>query len=203
MIKQTLVSELFQYIPENSHPYISQLVKNDNLLIEIKNERKTRHGDYKELAAKKYQITVNNNLNRYRFLITLVHEIAHFETYQNFNRFIKPHGKEWKRTFQRLMLPLLNPEVFPIDVLPLLANHFKNPKASSDTDVQLSQALRRYDVDNNKTYVHEVKIGSRFKIYNGREFKRGNKRTKRYECIEINSGKLYLFNANAEVEIVD
>lgn len=203
MTNQNIVSELYQYIPENSHAYISQLIKNDNLVITVKNERKTRHGDYKELPSKEHQITVNNNLNQYRFLITLVHEIAHFETYQRYNRFIKPHGKEWKHTFQRLMLPLLNPEVFPIDVLPLLAKHFRNPKASSDTDVQLSQALRRYDVEYDKTYIHEVKVGMRFKIYNGREFKRGSKRTKRYECVEISSGKLYLFNANAEVEIID
>lgn len=203
MVKQNLDAELYQYIPAKSHDYISQLIENDNLIIEVKNERKTRHGDYKELPSKKHKITVNNNLNQFRFLITLVHEIAHFETYQHYNRRIKPHGKEWKHTFQRLMLPLIHPEVFPMDVLPLLARHFRNPKASSDTDVQLSQVLRRYDVENNKTYIHDVKVGMHFKIYNGREFKRGTKRTKRYECLEISSGKLYLFNANAEVEIID
>lgn len=203
MIHEEFTAELFQYIPENSHAYIAQLIKNDHLVINIKNERKTRHGDYKQLSTNQYQITINNNLNQYRFLITLVHEIAHFEAYQKYKRFIKPHGNEWKHTFQRLMLPLINPDVFPSDVLPLLANHFRNPKASSDTDVQLSQALRRYDLVNNKTYIHELQLGTRFKIHNGRAFKRGQKRTKRYECLEISSGKLYLFNANAEVDIID
>jgi hypothetical protein len=27
-------------------------------------------------------------------------------------------------------------------------------------------------------------------------------RVKRYECIEINSGRIYLFNPNAEVELL-
>lgn len=203
MTNKQLKAELFQYIPEHSHDYIQQLIQHDQLIIAIKNERKTRHGDYKQLPSNKHQITVNNNLNPYRFLITLVHEIAHFETYQKFSRFIKPHGIEWKLTFQRLMLPLINPTIFPTDLVPLIANHFRNPKASSDTDVQLSQALRRYDLINEKTYIHEIKLGTQFKIYNGRTFKRGKKRTKRYECLEISSGKLYLFNANAEVEIVE
>ena len=56
---------------------------------------------------------------------------------------------------------------------------------------------------NNKTYVFELPFGSVFKLYNGRVFKKGNKRVKRIECIEINSGKLYLFNPNAEVELIE
>nr|WP_313791522.1 SprT-like domain-containing protein [Lacinutrix neustonica] len=54
-------------------------------------------------------MTINENLNHYKFLITLIHEIAHFEAYKAFGRYIKPHGLEWKRTFQKLMLPFINP----------------------------------------------------------------------------------------------
>lgn len=194
---------LNEYIPELAHPYIAQLLQNDHLVVKVKSERKTRHGDYKELSNGWHQITVNNNLNQYRFLITLIHEIAHFEAFKTYGRFIKPHGVEWKYSFQKLMLPVINPEIFPMELLPYIARHFRNPKASSDTDVFLSRALRLYDAVNDKTYIHEVKIGMCFKIYNGRMFKRGKKRIKRYECVEINSGKLYLFNANAEVEIID
>ena len=105
---------LNQYIPQPAIAYVLELLKHDNLVVKIKNERKTRHGDYRKLPNGKHQITVNANLNQYRFLITLIHEIAHFEAYKNYNRFIKPHGKEWKQTFQHLMLPVLNPEVFPL-----------------------------------------------------------------------------------------
>ena len=118
-------------------------------------------------------------------------------------RRIKPHGKEWKQTFQHLMLPFLCPEIFPSELLPLLANHFKNPKASSDTDTQLTLALKQFNEDNDKTYVFELLLNQTFKLYNGKVFKRGNKRRKRYECVEVKSGKLYLFNPNAEVEVLD
>ncbi|WP_179376779.1 SprT-like domain-containing protein [Winogradskyella wichelsiae] len=196
-------TSLLNYIPEEAQTLIAELLAIDNLIVKVKKERKTRHGDYRELPNGKHQITINSNLNRYRFLITLIHEIAHFEAYNNYGRFIKPHGKEWKHTFQHLMLPFLRPEIFPLELLPLLANHFKNPKASSDTDTKLALALKQFNEDNDKTYVFDVPLNSRFKLYNGRVFKKGNKRRKRYECVEINTGKLYLFNPNAEVEVLD
>ena len=197
-----MTSILQEYIPHQAIPYVLELLKHDHLTVKIKNERKTRHGDYRKLPNNKHQITVNSNLNTYRFLITLIHEIAHFEAYQKFGRFIKPHGKESKQTFQHLMLPVLNPSVFPEDLLPLLAKHFKNPKASSDTDVKLALALKQYDETNDKTYIFEVPLGCHFKLYNGRVFKKGVKRRTRYEGVEVASGKLYLFNPNAEVNLI-
>jgi len=194
---------LIDFIPTDSQQMVTDLLAIDNLTVKIKNERKTRHGDYRQLPNGKHQITVNSNLNPYRFLITLLHEIAHFEAYKNHGRFIKPHGQEWKRTFQHLMLPFLRPEIFPVDLLPLLAKHFKNPKASSDTDTQLALALKQFNEPNDKIYVFELPLGKAFKLYNGKVFKRGEKRRKRFECVEVKTGKLYLFNPNAEVEQLD
>lgn len=194
---------LKNYIPQEAISRTLELLAHDNLIVKVKNERKTRHGDYKRLPNGKHQITVNSNLNEYRFLITLIHEIAHFEAYQEYGRFIKPHGVEWKYSFQRLMLPFLNPDVFPTELLPLLAKHFKNPKASSDTDSSLALALRQFDEANDKTYVFEIPLGKTFKLYNGRVFVKGDKRRKRFECVEVKSGKLYLFNPNAEVELLN
>ena len=196
---QTTIS---RYIPEASFTKVLQLLEQDHLSVLVKKERKTRHGDYRALPNGKHQITVNGSLNKYRFLITLIHEIAHLEAYQKYGRFIKPHGIEWKRTFQHLMLPFINPEVFPVELLPLLAKHFKNPKASSDTDVQLALALRQFDAPNNKTFIFEVPLGETFQFRNKKIFKKGKKRTKRYECIEVATGKVYLFNANAEVALI-
>lgn len=193
---------LENHIPNTAVKQVLALLNHDNLTVKVKNERKTRHGDYKRLPNGKHQITINSNLNSYRFLITLIHEIAHFEAYKTYGKNIKPHGKEWKNTFQHLILPFLNPEIFPMQLLPLLANHFKNPKASSDTDSNLALALKQFDEPNNKSFIFEIPMGATFKMYNGRQFKKIGKRTKRFECIEIPSGKLYLFNPNAEVELL-
>ena len=195
-------NELQEYVPIQALPQILTLLEHDNLVVKIKNERKTRHGDYRSLPNGQHQITINSNLNTYRFLITLIHEIAHFEAYKTYGRYIKPHGLEWKRTFQHLMLPFINPEIFPNSILPLLAKHFKNPKASSDTDTALALALKQFDEPNNKTFIFEVPLGSTFQLYNGKVFKMGAKRVKRFECVEVKTGKLYLFNPNAEVELL-
>jgi SprT protein len=191
------------YIPEASVSRVLQLLEHDHLVVMVKKERKTRHGDYRRLPNGKHQITVNGSLNKYRFLITLIHEIAHLEAFSKFGRHIKPHGAEWKRTFQHLMLPFINPQVFPESILPVVAKHFINPKASSDTDVQLALALKLLDAPNNKSFIFEVPLHQTFKIHNGRVFKKGAKRRTRHECVEIKTGKTYLFNANAEVEILN
>ncbi|WP_040251821.1 SprT-like domain-containing protein [Psychroserpens mesophilus] len=194
---------LKEYIPEKAIPKVLELLQHDGLVVKVKQERKTRHGDYRRLPNGKHQITVNSNLNCYRFLITLLHEIAHFEAFKNYGKAIKPHGIEWKRTFQHLMLPFLNPEIFPVEILPLMAKHFKNPKASSDTDIQLAYALKQFDAPNDKTFIFELPLHSTFKLYNGRIFKKGLQRRTRFECVEIKTGRLYLFNPNAEVEILN
>lgn len=195
---------LQKYLPERAVAPCLALIKQNNVHLKIVNERVTRHGDYRRMPSGSHQITVNTNLNKYRFLITLVHEIAHLVAFEKFGRRIKPHGREWKQTFQYMMLPFIRPEIFPQRLLPLLANHFRNPKASSSTDAKLSIALKAFDhEENDNTYIFEVPTGSVFRIYNGKIFKKGNRRVKRYECVEVATGRVYLFQPNAEVELIN
>lgn len=200
-----MINKLSPYLPPASVEAIFELIKHYQVHLKIVNERVTRHGDYTRTVDRKHIITVNANLNPYRFLMTLVHEIAHLVAYQKYGGTIKPHGIEWKKTFQLLMLPFLNPSVYPNELLPLLANHFKNPSASSDTDERLSIAMKRYDQqqkDQAICYVYEIPLGSHFETQNGRIFKRGPIRIKRFECLEVRTGKLYTFKANAEVRML-
>jgi hypothetical protein len=198
-----LSETLLKYLPEHAVNLCFELIKANSVHLKIVNERQTRHGDYRKGLTGKHEITVNANLNKYRFLITLVHEISHLVAFEKFGRNIKPHGNEWKITFQQLMVPFIRPEIFPHSVLPLVANHFRNPTASSDTDARLAFALKQFDERKQDVhYIHEVPSGSLFRIKNGRIFKKNGLRTKRYECVEVNTGRLFLFNANAEVEII-
>ena len=194
---------LQKYLPEHAvHPCF-ELIKANHVHLKIVNERVTRHGDYRKAENGYHQITVNANLNKYRFIITLIHEIAHLVAFEKYGRDIKPHGEEWKFTFRQLMLPYIRPEIFPHQLLPLLARHFKNPKASSDTDATLSLALKQYDEkESDKNYIFEIPYGSHFRIHNGRVFKKIALRVKRYECIELQTGRMFLFQPNAEVEVI-
>lgn len=190
------------YLPEHAVDVVFELIRLYGVHLKIVNERVTRHGDYRRSPDGFHQITVNSNLNKYRFLITLVHEIAHLAAFEKFGRNIKPHGDEWKLTFQKIMVPFIRPEIFPNQLLPLLARHFRNPKASSDTDATLSLALKQFDSRTDKNYIFEIPYGSNFRIHNGKIFKKGAQRVKRFECLELSTGRVYLFNPNAEVELL-
>ena len=193
---------LSKYIPEHAVKPVFELIVSNQVHLKIVNERVTRHGDYRKGLSGKHEITVNASLNKYRFLITLIHEISHLVAFEKFGRNIKPHGNEWKYSFQIMMIPFIRPEIFPSNLLPLLARHFKNPTASSDTDATLALALKQYDAQNDKSYIFEIPYGCVFRIPNGKIFKKIALRVKRYECIEVNSGRIYLFNPNAEVEVL-
>ncbi|WP_298952879.1 SprT-like domain-containing protein [uncultured Nonlabens sp.] len=196
------MSVLEKYLPKLATAPLTALLQQNQVHLKIVNERKTRHGDYRKNPDGSHAITINSNLNKYRFLITLVHEIAHLVAFQKYGRQIKPHGVEWKHTFQKLMLPFLRPDIFPKDLLPVLARHFKNPKASSDTDAMMSVALKSYDPESDKSYIFEIQEGTTFLGPSGRKFQKGSKLRKRYRCVEISTGKVYLFQPNAQVEVL-
>ncbi|OSY87966.1 metallopeptidase [Tenacibaculum holothuriorum] len=195
-MKETLI----KYIPEKAIPLVEYLINKHKVHLKIVNQRQTKHGDFRRLPNGQMQITVNNNLNPYQFLLTLIHEIAHHVTYTKFGK-VQPHGKEWKTVFQHLMLPFLQPEIYPKTILPFLANYLKNPKASTDADAKLSLALREGKAESGKSFIFEIPNGSTFQFKNTL-YKRGNKRRTRYECLNLSNKQVYLFNQNAEVILV-
>lgn len=193
------LSNIENFIPTASIPLLSKYLVHWEVNLVVTRKRLTKHGDFRALPKGGHQITVNEMPNPYRFLITTVHEIAHLITYKDFGVGIKPHGKEWKHTYRKIMLPFLISEIFPQELLKILQLHFRNPKASSDTDTKLTLELNKFDPENKKNYIFELEDGSVFEIHNGRRFIRGKKRTKRYECREVNGKRLYLFSPHAQV----
>ena len=194
--------KLNSYLPKNSVQIIQKLISEDDLSIIIKRERKSRHGDYRKLKNGKHLITINENLNQYRFLITLVHEIAHYYAFKLFGGLIKPHGNEWKNTYRKLLIPLLKPDVFPKSIISPLAKFIKKPKASTDSSFELSLALKTFDLPNNKTYIFDLDEGTIFKISDGRQFRKGKKIRTRFECKSLECGRLYSFSSSAQVDLV-
>ena len=192
---------LQKHIALNAIPLVEYLINEHKINLKIVGQRQTKHGDFRTFANGRTQITVNNNLNEHQFLLTLVHEIAHHVTHKKFGR-VQPHGKEWKMVFQHLMLPFLRPDIYPKNMLPYLANYFKNPKASTDSDVNLSLALKNGIAETGKNFIFEISYGENF-IFKKILYKRGIKRRTRYECLNLSNKKTYLFNQNAEVLRID
>ena len=123
-------------LPGKAIPFVEFSNQQHNFTLKIVNQRQTKHGDFRQLPSGKFQITVNNNLNKLSVFTDLVHEIAHHVTHQKFGR-VQATWKGMENDFQHLMLPFIQPEIYPKEILPHLANYLKNAKASTDSRCKL------------------------------------------------------------------
>ena len=194
-----MIKELETYIPSNLVLYVRSLVENEAIDFKVVNQRSTKHGDFR-YNNDRYTITINKTSNKYRFLLTLIHELAHFFVFKN-NRLARPHGLLWKQKFQSLLNPILNKEYFPINLLSELIDHMKNPKSSFCYDINLSKKLDLYDNTNDIVYLDQLNDGEIFNYRNLGKFKKINKRRKRYLCLRIDNDKKYLFLGSAKVKL--
>lgn len=194
-----IIQDIQHYIPSASVPLCQEIINQHRVSIKIVKARRTRHGDYRKKKNGEHLITINSTQNPYRFLITLIHELAHLKVYTTVKKRVTPHGQEWKDIFKTMMLPFLQPSVFPDKILATMALHIKNPKASTDSDFQLVMALKEYDPPTNKNLIFELDEGTEFRSTNGKIFRKGKLRKKRFLCVEKNTGKQYLFSPHAEV----
>ena len=191
------MSIFYSFVPEKSNKLLQCWVDELKVTVKILTPRKTKLGDFK-VRGNQMSITVNNNLNKYSFLITLTHELAHAFVFKKYQNRLKPHAKSWQLTFKSLMLNFLTPDFFPEDILKVLSRHMISPKASTFADLELVRVLKKYDQFPSVT-ISDLAVGDSFKIANGKIFVKGEKIRKRYKCIEYKTNKTYLFHPFAEV----
>ena len=191
---------LESYLPPNSFSLVEKWISQLSILVKIKKSRNSKLGDFRVNKKGEYLISINDDLNKFAFLITLTHEIAHAFVWEKYKRKVSPHGKQWKATFKELMLNFLNSDIFPDDILRVLSKHLKKPKASTVNDYNLSKVLRTYD-NNKQLILSEIPDGSIFSTLNGRQFVKLNKLQKRYKCKAVDSEKIYLFNPLAVIDL--
>ncbi len=201
--KEAPILQLQDYLPEGSFEGVLHYLLKHKVHLTITRQRQTVLGDYRHAhGSHTHRISVNGNLNKYAFLITLLHELAHLFTYENFGARIQPHGQEWKNEFSKILAQFLLKKVFPPDIENALLRTLQNPAASSCGDEKLLRVLHIYDPKKEGVHlVEQLPEGSLFKISGGRIFKKGEKVRKRYKCMEVKTGKLYLFSAVYEVEL--
>jgi SprT protein len=193
--------QLKQYLPEGSFDEVSHYLQHYKVQLTITRERKTVLGDYRNsFADKNHRISVNGNLNPYAFLITLLHELAHLFTYERFGHRVLAHGMEWKNEYSKVLAQFLLKKIFPPDIHKALLKTLQNPAASSCADTSLLRVLHLYDEKKEGiSLVEALPAGALFKIKGGREFRKGERMRKRFKCVEIATGKMYLFSPVYEV----
>jgi len=195
------MKDILSLVPKEVHDYVLHLIQNQDLIIKLVPKRKTKHGDFKRIHNKNI-ITINKINNKYRFLLILIHELAHLNVVKR-NIKTTPHGKIWKNEFKRLLKPVMDRMIFPEKLQTLIELHMKNPKSSFSYDSKLEKEIDKYDSDfGSYTYIDDIDDGLFFRYKNGKSYKKIRKRRKRYLCIESVSGREYLFLPHAKVDLI-
>lgn len=195
---------LEHYLPPAAAAPALALLQRYKVHLTITKERKTVLGDYRHAHNNEaHRISVNGNLNQYAFLITLIHELAHLVTFLNHSNRVQAHGREWKQVYKTLLLQFLDMHIFPADIVASLQRSLHNLPASSCADEGLMRVLRQYDKkEQDMLLVEELPDGALFALEDGKVFKKGLRLRKRFQCVEIKTGKLYLFSPVYEVKKV-
>ena len=202
--KEVPLDHLENYLPEATSEPVMEYLQQFRVHLTITRERKSILGDYRHRTHHvNHRISVNGNLNKFAFLITLLHELAHLLTFEQYGNRVMAHGAEWKLLYGRLLKQFLDHKVFPTDIEKELIQSLKNPAASSCAEDGLLRVLRRYDaVQIHHRLVEEIPADGCFRTKDGRIFQRGIKLRKRFKCRELKTGREFLFSPVYEVEIV-
>ena len=192
---------LSQYMPAEAVPKVLDYLKQFKVHLTITRDRKSVLGDYRHATSvHNHRISVNGTLNKYSFLITLIHELAHLVTFEQYGHRVQPHGKEWKNLYAILLRDFLLMSFFPEDIKQALTNSLHDLPASSCSDENLMRILKKYDArQNGMKLVEELAEGDFFVIKGAKLFKKGHKLRKRFLCTEVHTRKKYLFSPIFEV----
>jgi hypothetical protein len=200
------LKELARFLPEGSFDQVVSILHLYKVHLTIARERKSVLGDYRHAhRGSNHRISVNGNLNPYEFLITLLHELAHLLTFEQYGNRVESHGKEWKFLYGKLLASFIELGVFPPDVEQALQKTLHAPAATANGETALLTVLRKYNQNNREGYhlLSALPEGALFMTENGKIFRKGVLRRKRYACVELRSGLHYTVSAITEVRLVE
>lgn len=196
---------LAAFLPDGSFEKVVEYIHHYKVHLTISKQRKSVLGDYRHSGwGGNHRISVNGNLNKFEFLITLLHELAHLLTYEQYKSRVEPHGKEWKNHYSTLLIDFVNHKIFPVDIEKALQRSIINPSATANGETELLLVLRKYEAVKKEGVLHIIDVpeGAIFQAENGKLFRKGAKRRKRFECVEIKTGLHYTFSPVTEVKVI-
>jgi SprT protein len=192
--QELFAQQLKQYVPIASMPFILKCFAPYNIRLILKPKRRTVLGTYQAPLSQTdwHKITINNDLNQYAFLFTLVHEIAHMHTWARYcqNCHKDPHGEEWQNIFRSLLNEVI--DYFPSDIALAIQTHIQSVRAATCRDEKLYKLLKQYDL-NPSFLLEDLEVGGFFTVegFQGMRFQKIKKLRKYYHCNETNTQCIY------------
>lgn len=197
---------ILQRLPPGTERYVTDLLARLPLHVRVTRPRRTKLGDHRPPGRgwTMHRITINDDLNPYAFMTTLLHEIAHATAWERHHlrrRRIMPHGIEWKDAFAETLAPVVGRGLLPADVESALERTMLRPAAATCSDRDLALTLAGYDrLRPGVVRAEQVAEGSWFRVDDGTVFCAGRIMRTRRLCIEAESGDEYVVHGLARVE---
>lgn len=184
---------LCKYLPDSAVDSIEKMILANNVQINITKARRTKLGDFRppQKGVTYHRISINYNLNKYDFLITLLHEFAHLFVWNQFKNKVEPHGKEWNQKYLELLKEFNTSQNFPDDISLIFNKLEKYPQLGK---TELVRVLRKYDENQDYHLIEEIPFKVNFNTFDGRSFQKIEKLKKRFKCICLNDKRNYLFH---------
>lgn len=200
--KESPLNQLSNYLPDGAYEVVAFYLVEYKVHLTVTRERMTKLGDYRNKHLNKnHRISVNGNLNKYSFLITLLHELGHLVAYEKYGNRIQAHGAQWKNEFGNILERFISKKIFPLDIEKELLRTLRNPAASSCAEAPLLRILKKYDPHKPGIFLlEELPDESLFRFKNDNIYRKGKRQRTRFLCEDMTNRRLFLFSPVTEVE---
>lgn len=199
---------LRRYLPLSAVDPIYDYIVANGVRFHIKRQRTSKLGDYRmpQPHHNYNEISVNGDLPPHFFLLVMLHEMAHLETFKAYGRTVQPHGHEWQQQYRTLLIQYYNEGHFPPEVYPLLKKYTARIPLNRAAGNELERRLKEIDNPSEADTVlllKDLPEGALFRIKSHPEilFRSVEKRRTRYRCIDTGTGRAYLVSGEAEISL--
>ena len=201
MVLASGFSLLSERLPEGSDPLVSDWLERIPIKILITRPRSSKLGDFRPSQRNQAaRISLNSDLHPVEFIITLAHELAHAENWNLNGRRVKPHGIEWKVSFRRLLLEVLDSNILESQFVEgIKACYFRRERIASSSCPKLRRLFDGDNEDAQKIRIEDIPLGSVFITTSGKSLIKGERIRTRYKCMELKSRRIYTVHPMAEI----
>jgi SprT protein len=199
--KEFILNQLTEPIKKLVSPFFDL----SDLNFYVVGERNSKLGDFKVNNFGKCEITINQTLTNRWFVLTLLHELSHYQVYKQFGRRVKPHGNQWKAQLSFWVNQMLKGMHFEEEFKLALQDYSYNPRASVNAHKPLYRffledhpSQKRTPINNEFTKaLANLEVGAYFS-FKGKSYKLIEHKNKR-ALIENENRVRYLLSSQAQV----
>lgn len=199
---------LGKYLPSAAVDSTYDFLEKYSVCLHITRPRHSKLGDYRwpQPHHSHHAISVNGNLNPYHFLIVLLHEMAHLNTYLVHGTAVRPHGHEWQNAYRQLLLLYL--DCFTDDIATLIKKYTAHIPLSRTIEKQIDMQLLLHNPNYNPAAdlkLDQLPAGTDFRIVAkpSKPFRSIERRRTRWICLGLDDNRQYLVSGNAVVKIIN